>query len=33
MLGLSIVTREAFKLMQEKKIEDGHIIQINRLES
>ena len=29
-MALCIVTREAFKLMQEKNIDDGHIIQLNR---
>ena len=29
-LGLSICTREAYQSMRERKVDDGHIININR---
>ena len=29
-LGLLMCTKEGFKLMQENKIDDGHIILVNR---
>lgn len=32
-LALSICTREAFKSMQERHINDGHIININRYDT
>lgn len=30
MLALSICTREAYQSMKERKVDDGHIININR---